>query len=101
GGQLLDFLPGVGGPGTGFPVLESAFVQALSHLLQQGGDSGLQLIQAYENLLPGIPADQNALVVLNVLGTKLQTDGHTLHLPLAELPSGAVVAVVQLDPGKV
>gem|GEM_PF-2245686 len=96
--QLLDLLHGGGSPGAGLPVLQGALVQVLAQSLQLCGDSGLQLVQADEHLLAGIAAHQNALVLLQILGADLQAQGHTLHLPLAELPARGVVAVIQLDP---
>ena len=99
GGQGLHFVHGLGGPGALFAVFEGALVQIAGQVGKQGGDSGGQVVQADEGLFAGVAADQDALVLFQVLGAQLQAQGHALHLPLAELPAGGVVAVVQLDAG--
>ena len=56
----------------------------------------LQLVQRHHRLLPVVPPDKNALVLLHVLGADLQPQGHAFHLILGEFPAGGVVRVVQL-----
>ena len=70
--------------------------QALLHVLEQRGDARLELIERDGDLLAVVAADGDAVTGLDVLRTDLDAQRHALHLPVGELPAGAVVAEVAL-----
>ena len=59
-------------------------------------DGLLQGVQADEDFLAVVPADQDALVLLDVLRADLHAQGHALHLVLGSLPAHGLVGVIDL-----
>ena len=64
------------------------------HRVQELPDGLLQPVQGRAHLLAGVPAGNDALALLHVLGADLHPEGHALHLILGELPAGGVVGIV-------
>ena len=62
------------------------------------GDGGLQLVREIKTFSPLVPADQDALVLLHVLGANLHPQGDALHLVLGGLPAHGLVGGVHLGP---
>ena len=57
----------------------------------------LDLVERDNDLLAGVAANKDCLVVGKILGTDLDTDRNTAHLLLGELEAGRLVGVVHLD----
>ena len=94
--ELLGFLQGEGGEGVLLQVLLGPLVQAVVDGVQGGLGGLLQGVQADEDFLAVVPADQDALVLLNVLRADLHAQRHALHLVLGSLPAHGLVGVVDL-----
>ncbi len=73
-GQLDHLLHAGGGVGAVLPVLQGPLVEAVVDGFQKLGDFLLQLIQG-TMVFPVVPADQDTMVVFDVLGADLQPQG--------------------------
>ena len=71
--------------------------QLVVYDLQHCVDFFNDIVKRNELLLARDAGNQHAAVVLDVARTDLQTYRYALHLVLAELPAGALLAVVYLD----
>ena len=94
--QLLGLGQRVRGIGVLVEVALGLVEQALLHGLEQLGDARLQLVERDGDLLAVVAADGDAVAGLDVLRADLDAQRHALHLPVGELPAGAVVAEVAL-----
>ena len=74
-----------------------SFEHLLLHGLKKFAYPAYNIIEGNFDLLPCIPADENALACLDVLGTDLETKRISSHLCLGEFPSGSLVGIVNLD----
>ena len=91
-----ELLVGSRDKGLFLGVLRSAVIHILVDSLEQVFDVFAQTLERNKRLFSGVAADYDALILLDVLGTDLNSDGHALHLVLSELPAGSVIAVVEL-----
>ena len=82
--------------GLFFHILQRAVIHIIVDLDEQIGDGLLDIIEGHKELFARIAANQNTLVLLDILGAKLQTNGNALHLILGKLPAGALVGIVEL-----
>ena len=55
-----------------------------------------KVVKRYKGLLARYAANENAGVVFDITGTDFETERNTLHLILCILPTGGVIAVVEL-----
>ena len=96
GGDLDELVEIMRDMGLFLHIFERTVVHIVVDLHEEIGDLLLEIIERDKELLTGIAAHQHALVLLDILGAELQTDRHTLHLILSELPSRALVGIVEL-----
>ena len=78
-------------------VLERLVKQCLLYLVEQLGYHGGQILKLDDGLFTIVAANQNALAVLDITRTDLETEREALHLVLGKLPTGAVVGDVDLS----
>ena len=62
--------------------------------VQQLPDFVLQLAERDEDLFTAVPAGDDALVLLDILGADLHPEGHAFHLVLGGLPAHGLLGVV-------
>src|SRR5260221_4693071 len=70
-------------------------LEQLARAFRHGGEG-------HEDLLPRVAPDQDALVLLHVLGSDLEAQGHSAHLPVRILESrllGVAIVEVHAHPG--
>ena len=90
------FVEIVDGVGHGLTAFQRCIVECFVELCEDLRNFGLQFIKGNEILLTVVAANEDALVVGNVLRTEFQTQRNTLHFILCELPAGRVVGIVDL-----
>ena len=70
----------------------------LLNVIKQGGDRSSELLDLDLSLLgEGVTTGDGHDAVLDIARPDLDADGYALHLPLVELPTGALIAVIHLD----
>ena len=94
--NLNQFIQVESSPGAVLAVLECFFVHTVMNSLQQFGYFAFQFVQRNKGLFAVVAANDNALVLFDILWTDLQTKRNTLHLVLSKLPAWRVVGDVNV-----
>ena len=95
-GGIKEFLIGASLIGAVGSVFECAVVELLVNLLQSLFNLFLEVVKGNKGLFTGYAANKHAGVVFDVTGANFKAERNALHLILRILPTGGVVAVVEL-----
>ena len=74
-----------------------AVIHIVLHGIKQLFERVCKAVDGNEEFFVRITANKNNLIVFDVLRTDFKTNGYALHLPLVELPTRALVAVVEFN----
>ena len=95
--DLLEFLERFCDVSLFGEVLFRAGDELVVNLPEHCRDFFLDVVERHDLLFSCDAGDEDATIVFDVARADLKTDGHALHLVLAELPARRLIAVVEFD----